>query len=141
VLKAGPIVSQLTLVLAEGRKREVRRMMSEVGHAVLRLRRLRFGPVELGNLERGAWRPLSGQELAGLRKVGRGRGALTGLGSGRVGLPGDAGHPADVARDRSNLGPDLPDRAPAPSATARWPVHANFESRSKVERLLEELLW
>jgi 23S rRNA pseudouridine2605 synthase len=74
VLKAGPIVSQLTLVLAEGRKREVRRMMSEVGHAVLRLRRLRFGPVELGDLERGAWRPLSGQELAGLRKVGRGRG-------------------------------------------------------------------
>lgn len=72
VLKAGPIVSQLTLVLAEGRKREVRRMMSEVGHAVLRLRRLRFGPVELGDLERGAWRPLSGKELAGLRKAGRG---------------------------------------------------------------------
>ena len=72
VLKAGPIVSHLTLVLAEGRKREVRRMMSEVGHAVLRLKRLRFGPVELGDLEWGAWRPLSGKELAGLRQAGRG---------------------------------------------------------------------
>jgi 23S rRNA pseudouridine2605 synthase len=73
VLRAGPIVSHLTLVLTEGRKREVRRMMSEVGHAVLKLRRLRFGPVALGDLERGAWRPLSGQELAALRKAGRPR--------------------------------------------------------------------
>ena len=72
VLDSGPVVSHLTLVLTEGRKREVRRMMSAVGHAVLKLRRLRFGPVALGDLPRGAWRPLSKAEVHALRQI-RGR--------------------------------------------------------------------
>ncbi|MEX0836764.1 MAG: pseudouridine synthase [Gemmatimonadota bacterium] len=72
LLDAGPIVSHLTLVLTEGRKREVRRMMSEVGHPVLKLRRLRYGPIKLGDLPRGSWRPLTAAEVKGLRKaVGR----------------------------------------------------------------------
>lgn len=50
------------LVLAEGRKREVRRLMEAVGHPVLRLVRVRFGPVELGDLPSGAWRPLTDDE-------------------------------------------------------------------------------
>ncbi|MDZ7779525.1 MAG: pseudouridine synthase [Gemmatimonadota bacterium] len=69
VLDAGPTVSHLRLVLTEGRKREVRRMMSEVGHGVLRLKRLRFGPVRLDELPRGEWRSLTPRELDGLRKV------------------------------------------------------------------------
>lgn len=72
VLDAGPIVSHLILVLAEGRKREVRRMMSEVGHPVLKLRRLRYGTVRLGDLPRGGWRPLTKAEVQGLRKAARG---------------------------------------------------------------------
>jgi 23S rRNA pseudouridine2605 synthase len=62
VIEAGPITSTLTLVLTEGRKREVRRMLSAIGHPVLRLTRIRFGPVPLGDLEAGAWRPLSSEE-------------------------------------------------------------------------------
>lgn len=63
LLEAGPVVSRLSVVLTEGRKREVRRMMSAVGHPVLKLRRTRFGPVRLGDLQSGAWRDLTEEEI------------------------------------------------------------------------------
>jgi len=56
----------LKLVLLEGRKREVRRLMDEVGHPVRWLRRVRFGPQRLGDLALGAWRDLGPQEVAEL---------------------------------------------------------------------------
>jgi len=62
VIEAGPVVSTVTVVLTEGRKREVRRMMSAVGHPVLKLTRVRFGPVGLGDLQAGGWRPLTERE-------------------------------------------------------------------------------
>ena len=65
LLRPGPVVSTLSLVLTEGRKREVRRMMSAVGHPVLKLGRTRFGPIKLGDLESGAWRTLTAVELRG----------------------------------------------------------------------------
>jgi 23S rRNA pseudouridine2605 synthase len=69
VLEAGPVYSTVSLVLAEGRKREVRRMMSAVGHPVIRLRRTRFGSVRLGDLAPGAWRRLDAAEIEGLDAV------------------------------------------------------------------------
>jgi 23S rRNA pseudouridine2605 synthase len=63
LLEAGAVTSTVALVLTEGRKREVRRMMSAIGHPVLRLRRTRFGPVDLGDLEPGTWRRLEEAEL------------------------------------------------------------------------------
>ena len=69
LLGAGPVVSHAVLVLTEGRKREVRRMMSQIGHPVLKLRRLRYGPVALGDLPRGAWRDLTPEEVRGLRRA------------------------------------------------------------------------
>jgi 23S rRNA pseudouridine2605 synthase len=66
VLEAGPVTSTMTVVLTEGRKREVRRMLSAIEHHVLRLKRVRFGPVRLGDLEPGAWRVLSDDERAKL---------------------------------------------------------------------------
>jgi len=57
------VSSTVSLVLTEGRKREVRRMLSAIGHPVLRLKRVRFGRVELGGLEPGAWRPLEPFEI------------------------------------------------------------------------------
>ena len=53
---------EMRLILTEGRKREVRRLLLEVGHPVLRLRRERYGPVQLGTLEVGAWRVLTETE-------------------------------------------------------------------------------
>lgn len=71
LLEATGLRSRLRLVLAEGRKREVRRMMSAVGHPVHRLRRVRFGPVRLGDLPPGGWRALEAREVEGLRRAAR----------------------------------------------------------------------
>jgi len=57
----------LSLVLKEGRNREVRRIIEAVGHQVLRLRRVRFGPVTLGAMKPGEWRDLSNKEIRALR--------------------------------------------------------------------------
>jgi len=66
VKKALKHTTQLEIVLREGRNREIRRMLARVGHKVLRLRRIAFGSLKLGNLPVGAMRPLSRQEVAGL---------------------------------------------------------------------------
>ncbi|HEX2203060.1 MAG TPA: pseudouridine synthase, partial [Longimicrobium sp.] len=57
-------VFRIQLVLQEGKKREVRRMLESVGHPVVRLIRRRFGPVELGELPSGKWRVLASAELS-----------------------------------------------------------------------------
>jgi pseudouridine synthase len=57
---------RLRLSLREGRKREVRRMLWAVGHKVLRLKRLSYGPIKLGRLPEGKWRKLTEAELATL---------------------------------------------------------------------------
>ena len=59
----------LEMVLREGRNREIRRVLSRVGHKVLRLVRIAVGPVRLGDLPPGAYRPLSRQELQALRRA------------------------------------------------------------------------
>ena len=61
----------LALVLREGRKREVRRLLEAVGHPVTRLVRVRFGPVRLGRLGAGEWRDLTDSELRALRAAVR----------------------------------------------------------------------
>lgn len=69
VLEAGPERSVLRLVLQEGRKREIRRLCAAVGLRVLRLRRVAFGPLQLGGLASGAWRELTPSEIAALRRA------------------------------------------------------------------------
>jgi 23S rRNA pseudouridine2605 synthase len=59
----------LSIVLHEGRKRQIRRMCEAVGHPVRRLIRVRIGPIELGDLAVGAYRPLTRAEEKSLRKV------------------------------------------------------------------------
>ncbi len=59
----------LRLTIHEGRKRQVKRMCQAVGHPVLRLHRERFGPLTLRDLPPGAWRHLTPDEVASLRKA------------------------------------------------------------------------
>jgi 23S rRNA pseudouridine2605 synthase len=59
--------SKLRLIVHEGRNRQVRRMLEAVGYAVLQLRRERIGPVSLGDLVAGLFRPLTAEEVAALR--------------------------------------------------------------------------
>ena len=56
-----------SVTLREGRNREVRRLFDAVGHRVQRLKRVRFGPLELGRLNAGEWRRLQPAEVARLR--------------------------------------------------------------------------
>jgi 23S rRNA pseudouridine2605 synthase len=66
--------SVMELVLTEGRNREIRRMLAHVGHKVQQLKRVAIGPLRLGELPVGAYRELSGRELAELRRLAdRGR--------------------------------------------------------------------
>jgi pseudouridine synthase len=60
---------QLRLVMTEGRKREVRRLLAAVGLPVVRLVRLRVGPVTLGSLRPGACRELTVDEVRGLAEA------------------------------------------------------------------------
>jgi 23S rRNA pseudouridine2605 synthase len=60
----------LELTIHEGRKRQVKRMCDRVGHPVKRLERIGFGPLELGGLDRGAYRRLDGEEVRGLMAAG-----------------------------------------------------------------------
>jgi pseudouridine synthase len=56
----------LEIVIAEGRKREVRRMLEAVGISLERLARVKLGPLPLGDIAPGKWRPLSHAEVRAL---------------------------------------------------------------------------
>ena len=60
---------RLELVIHEGRNRQVRRMCEAVGYPVRRLHRTAYGPLELGTLAPGRWRPLTAEEVAALRSA------------------------------------------------------------------------
>jgi 23S rRNA pseudouridine2605 synthase len=59
--------SQLELVLHEGRKHQVKRMLAAVGHPVTRLHRSAYAALTLDGLEPGQWRELLLDELKRLR--------------------------------------------------------------------------
>jgi len=52
--------------VAEGKYRHIRRLVEALSHRVLKLRRVRIGPVGLGSLKPGQWRPLDAEEIKGL---------------------------------------------------------------------------
>jgi 23S rRNA pseudouridine2605 synthase len=57
---------EVEIVLREGRNRQVRRMAEAIGNRVVKLRRVRFGPIELGRLRQGQARQLGEDEIARL---------------------------------------------------------------------------
>ncbi|MDX1510238.1 MAG: pseudouridine synthase [Nitriliruptorales bacterium] len=59
----------LEIVVAEGRNREVRRLVGAVGLRLRRLARVAYGGVELGELRQGKWRPLTTREIATLHRA------------------------------------------------------------------------
>ncbi len=66
VLAARPAPGGAVVVIAEGRKREVRRLFKAVDRTVERLVRTRVGDLKLGDLPVGAFRELTAKELARL---------------------------------------------------------------------------
>jgi 23S rRNA pseudouridine2605 synthase len=61
---------RLELTIHEGKKRQVKRMCEEVGHPVIALERIAFGPLRLGSLELGGHRALTPAEIERLRSLG-----------------------------------------------------------------------
>ncbi|WP_147821460.1 pseudouridine synthase [Salidesulfovibrio onnuriiensis] len=59
----------LELTLMQGINRQIRRMCRDLGLTILTLKRIKQGPVKLGNLGEGKWRELSQEELADLKKA------------------------------------------------------------------------
>lgn len=59
---------RVELVLHEGRKHQVKRMLAAVGHPVRRLHRSGYGPLTLEGLEPGEWRELTRDEIDALRR-------------------------------------------------------------------------
>jgi pseudouridine synthase len=58
--------THLEITLTEGRNRQVRRMIEALGAHVLKLVRVGIGPIVIGRLPIGRWRPLSTPEIAAL---------------------------------------------------------------------------
>lgn len=55
------------IVLSQGLNRQIRRMCEALGYEVVKLKRTRIMDLRLGDLKSGHWRPLSKEEVAGLR--------------------------------------------------------------------------
>ena len=69
LLEASAERSRVELVLVEGRRHQIRKMLDALGHPVRRLRRIRFGPLTLRGLAPGECRPLRPEEHAALRQL------------------------------------------------------------------------
>ncbi|WP_455370295.1 pseudouridine synthase [Petrachloros mirabilis] len=61
--------SWLEITIREGRKHQVKRMLESVGHPVIKLMRIRMGPLSLGALEPGEFRFLTDREANALREL------------------------------------------------------------------------
>jgi 23S rRNA pseudouridine2605 synthase len=67
VVATEPGKTLLEIVLWEGRNRQIRRVATQLGYPVLRLHRVAIGPIQLGSLPRGHYRPLRKDEVRFLK--------------------------------------------------------------------------
>ena len=61
--------SSLTVVLHEGKKRQIRRIFESIGHRVTELERFQYGTLNLGDMKTGQKRRLTAEEVLSLKKV------------------------------------------------------------------------
>ena len=66
--KVSKSVTEIELVMTEGKKREVRRIFSSLGYKVIALQRISFGGITTDGLNLGHWRRLSEEEALSLRR-------------------------------------------------------------------------
>jgi len=68
-VKKAKLNSWLEMTIREGRQHQVKRMMEAVGHPVLKLTRIKMGPLSLGDLASGEFRYLTDREANALREL------------------------------------------------------------------------
>lgn len=66
--KTLPDATWLTVILKEGKKRQIRRVAAALGHEVRQLIRVRIGPLQLSGIEPGQWRHLTPAEVYALKR-------------------------------------------------------------------------
>lgn len=112
----------ISIILREGKNRQVRRLGDEAGHPVLRLSRLSHAGITTEGLRPGEWRPLSKDELVTLKKT--------------YGVPkrvhAPAPPPERTARDRHER-PERPERRQKPERAKR-PERSTSEGFSRTDR-------
>lgn len=59
----------LRITLHEGKNRHIRRMLEGLGHPVIKIKREKYGSVDLGTLQPGEYRPLTKQEITSLKNL------------------------------------------------------------------------
>jgi 23S rRNA pseudouridine2605 synthase len=69
IVRQGQRNTWLQIVLAEGKNRQIRRMVESFGREVLRLIRISIGPLTLGDLPKGSFRPLAYAEKSALDRA------------------------------------------------------------------------
>lgn len=69
IIRQETFATVVLVSIHEGRNRQVRKMFQAVGHQVVLLRRVQFGPLQLGDLARGQWRYLTPDELRKLKEL------------------------------------------------------------------------
>jgi 23S rRNA pseudouridine2605 synthase len=67
VIKREPEKTVLEITVHEGRYHLIKRLMEQVGHPVMKLKRIAFGPLRLEGLARGTFRELTGPEVMALK--------------------------------------------------------------------------
>ena len=78
LMRRGKTSSLISLTIHEGRNHQVRRMCEAIGHKVIRLKRLRFASLSLGNLKEGQTRELRPAEIKQLKQIAESGAAKTG---------------------------------------------------------------
>lgn len=114
--------STITITIHEGRNRQVRRMFDAISHPVIKLKRISFGELFLGNLKRGLYRHLTKDEIESFYKLaGVPRPARPVTFTNPVTSPEKSAKPTRPARKTTNetkadkLGRSLKSRKPGPS--------------------------
>ena len=69
ILRKGERNTWLEIILEEGKNRHIRRMLEHLGIGVLRLVRVSIGPLALGDLAKGAFRPLTAEEKSAIERA------------------------------------------------------------------------
>jgi 23S rRNA pseudouridine2605 synthase len=69
ILKQEKTTTIMEVTLFEGKNRQIRRMCETVGLKLVDLQRIQFGPIRMGNLKVGQYRPLTKEEIKTLKNI------------------------------------------------------------------------